>query len=347
MKKILYILSVVSLLAVACTKEIPVSRNHNLDAESGDIRVEMEMSTLYCNLNDATAETLNNLCGYIAECDADVVTLVAPATVDEENFISWLNTNYPSDSEECAYQTLTALKAGNPLVAAALVKKELEVVNEVLDLRDYQSSILHFVVNEVHFVVTEFADSKNTIPQDWKTQVDGGSSIVYSPNNHTTRQEELAFLFANTINSKEYMSAAKWLWCVNMNAPSSIDITKFNKTFARKDCYNYYESAESAWSWEEFFAYSGMSENLDASDSYFGLNNMMSKKFVDYVLPTNKYYPSNVDGSRTNFLYASTECWNMFDNFGLDTLAADALGVSHYPIMVTLKSEGLADETHN
>ena len=49
MKKILYILFTASLLAVSCTEEIPVTRDHDIDAEVTDMQTKMEMTTLYCN----------------------------------------------------------------------------------------------------------------------------------------------------------------------------------------------------------------------------------------------------------------------------------------------------------
>ena len=93
MKKILYILFMVSLLAASCTKEVLVSRDHDLDAEVLDITTAMDMSVLYCNINDVADEgliDLQNVGDYLTEKGADVVTLVAPATVSGTKFSTWL-----------------------------------------------------------------------------------------------------------------------------------------------------------------------------------------------------------------------------------------------------------------
>ena len=54
MKKIFNILFAVSLLSVACTKEVPVTRDHDINAEVVEMQTKEEISTLYCNLTEAT-----------------------------------------------------------------------------------------------------------------------------------------------------------------------------------------------------------------------------------------------------------------------------------------------------
>ena len=60
MKKILYTLFAVSLLAVGCTKDVPVSRDHDIDAEVTDMQTKMEMIIL-CNANSMTLLQKNGM----------------------------------------------------------------------------------------------------------------------------------------------------------------------------------------------------------------------------------------------------------------------------------------------
>ena len=345
MKKILYILSMVSLLAVACTKEVLVSRDYDIDAEVGEITTTMEMNALYCNLNGATEGTLQALGEYIAENDADVVTFVAPATVGSVEFGTWL-ANYATENN---LKPLTATLAGNPLVMAALVNKavideegEAEMLNVALteELQASLNPILHFEVNDVNFVVTEMKESKNEIPENWQELVDGMTNTtipwVYEPNHHDVRTAELASLLALTVNNRAYMTESNWLWCVNMNAPSKIDITKYGREFRFADCYTGVT--------DEFMEYEtryfSVDEFIDENDPYFNLNAQMSRRLADCAAVYNSVYvPSSVDGLRNNYLYTSTACLNMVDKFEVDQSVASELGLSNYPIMVTLKSE--------
>ena len=123
MKKIFYILFTALLLAVGCTKEIPVSRNHNLDAEVLDIESKMEMTTLYCNLNGTTTVDLQQLSEYLTAKSADVVMFVAPTLVGETNFNEWLATYAAGNG----YQTLNAINEDGRLIMAALVDANLAV----------------------------------------------------------------------------------------------------------------------------------------------------------------------------------------------------------------------------
>lgn len=345
MKKILYILSMVLLLAVACTEEVPVSRDYDIDAEVGEITTTMEMTTLYCNLSGATEETLQALGGYITEKEADVVTFVAPATIGSVEFGTWL-ANYAAEKD---LKPLTATLTGNSLVMAALVNKalideagEAEALEVALtnELKASLNPILHFEVNDVNFVVTEMKDSKNEIPANWKELVDAMTNTTipwtYEPNHHDVRTAELASLLDLTVNNRAYMTEKNWLWGVNMNAPSKIDITKYGREFRFADCY--------AGVTDEFMAtktrYFSVDEFIDENDPYFNLNSEMSRRLTDCgPVYHSVYVPSSVDGSRNNYLYTSTPCLNMIEKFEVDESAADELSLSHYPIMVTLKSE--------
>lgn len=345
MKKILYILSMVSLLAVACTKEVLVSRDYDIDAEVGEITTTMEMKTLYCNLNDATEETLQALGEYITEKKADVVTFVAPATIGSVEFGTWL-ANYAAEKD---LKPLTATLAGNSLVMAALVNKalideagEAEALKVAFtdELKASLNPILHFKVNDINFVVTEMKDSKNEIPTTWEAQIDAmrdaNTPLIYDPNNHDIRTAELASLLSLTVNNRAYMTEKNWLWSVNMNAPSKIDIAKYGREFRFADCYTGVT--------DEFMAkktvYFSAKEYIDGNDSYFNLNSTMSQRLTDCVAVYNSVYvPSSVDGLRNNYLYTSTACLNMIYKLEVDQSVVYKLSLFNYPIMVTLKSE--------
>ncbi len=344
MKKILYILSMVLLLAVACTEEVLVSRDYDIDAEVGEITTTMEMKVLYCNLNDATEETLQALGEYITEKEACIVTLVAPATIGSVEFATWL-ADYATEHD---LKPLTATLDGNPLVMAALVNKaeideagEAEALKVALsdELKASLNPVLHFEVNDVNFVVTEMKDSKNMIPENWKEQVEAMTKVgtlTYDPNNHEVRTAELASLLALTANNRAYMAERNWLWCVNMNAPSKIDIFKYGREFKFADCYSGVT--------DEFMAtntrYFSVNEYIDETDTYFNLNALLSQRLTDCAsVQYSVYEPSSNDGLRENFIYASTSCLNMLDKFEIDHAVEDRLGVYLYPFMLTLKSE--------
>ena len=357
MKKILYILFMVSLLAVSCTKEVPVSRYHDLDAEVLDITTTMDMEVLYCNINDVADETLLDLSkvgDYLAAKGADVVTLVSKADVNGTKFATWL-AEYAAANK---MQALTAENLDGRLCMGALVADSLVVENYLVDQGlTLSNAVLHFQANGVHFVVTDVKESRNAVPSDWEEQVAAmttnkkAADIVYDPDNLAERQIEVAALIART---KEYQGAnglrpfandKNWLWCVDMNTSSNLDLQHME--FARKDCYDYDE-----WT-EEFFttvtAYFSVSEFLAATDPYFSLNELMIKGasladcFV-YLHPA-VYTPSSIvtDGNpttaRNNFLYSSNGCLNMIKALTLDTAIVSEWGTTHYPIMVTLKSE--------
>ena len=348
MKKILYILSVVSLFAVGCTKEIPVSKDYDIDAEVTELETALDMTTLYCNLNDSESVDLQKLGEYIVATGADVVTFVAPATVmnstadglTEVNFTEWLSALV--SSEGCPLNLhYTATRSGSSLVMAAAFAEgltvELKQFNYAVEMAD-ANPVLHFVAEGVNFVVTEIKDSRISIPEDWEAQVDAmknsTTALKYDEYNRTTRKDELGAILLQTINNRANMSERNWVYCVDMNASSKYDISKYGQQFLLTECYNDVT--------EEFLAkktvYYSTSEYLAATDGYFGLCDMMSKNLLDCALVQySVYMPSSVDGSRQNFLYSTNGCWNMFDSFVVDTNAA--LGTTHYPILVTIKSE--------
>ncbi len=344
MKKILYIMFTVSLLAASCTKEVLVSRDHDIDAEVLDMQTKMEMTTLYCNLNEADNLDLQKLGEYLTEKSADVAMFVAPVSVNGVDFKAWLDAYA---AENGALSVLEARNNNGVLTMAALVNSELSTETfRVVQGAVLNNAVLHFKANGIHFVVTELLPAKNAIPSDWEDQVAAMESskksvpLVYDPDNLETRKSELQSILKQTVDNASNAKEKHWVLAINMNAESELDITKYNREFLRAD---YYDDVT-----EDFLAketlYFSVSETLDANDPYFGANKLMLYyNLVDCnSVHHSVYTPSSVggvDGLRVNFLYATDECWNLFRTFDFDTVQSAELGVTHYPIIVTLKSE--------
>ena len=349
MKKILNILFAVSLFAVGCTEEVAVTRDHDINAEVIEMQTKQELSTLYCNLSEATALDLQKLSEYLTEKSADVALFVAPATVGGD-FKTWLET-YAAAYTELTGKNLTVLESTNregtdKLTMAALVNAELPV--ETLSVpqgKVLTNAVLHFKACDIHFVVTELLPAVNTIPEDWEAQIDEmidnkkAGSLVFDPNLHEERVFELEYIFDQTIDNEAFLKETKWFWAINMNAESNLDMVKYNHEFLLKDYYlgvvdELFEKANST-------KYFTLEETLDATDTYFATNSLMLRNaLVDCnAVHHSVYTPSSLGELRRNFLYASFECWNMFQSFDLDNAVATDLGVTHYPIIVTLKSE--------
>ncbi len=397
MKKILYILFTVSLLSVGCTKEVPVSRDYDINAEVLDIKTNLEMKTLYCNLNESEALDLQKFGEYLTAQNADVVMFVAPTTLksvvrdtnsgesegegagEGENtegtgvaslnagagnatrtegaiigtqdveFESWLD-EYVQAQQHDGVPTWNALYARNNdgrMIMAALVKAELAYTQYPLSQRQtLNNAVLHFVANEIHFIVTDLLPARNTIPSDWEDQVaamtTNNTPLAYDPDVLEERKEELAYIFKYIYDDEAFIKDPYWIWAMSMNAESPLDITKYNREFLRKD---YYDS-EVDFDWEAFLAkktkYFSISETLDEKDPYFGVNALMNYNFLldCNAIHHSVYTPSGINETRRNFLYASVTCWNMFQTFDFDTaFVADDMQVAHYPMIVTLKRE--------
>lgn len=342
MKKILYILFTASLLAVSCTQEVSVTRDHDLDAEVTDMQTKMELTTLYCNLNNAANLDLEKLAEYLAAKSADVAMFVAPVATGG-NFKEWL------DAYAATVGDLTVLESRNSngvLTMAALVKSELTTETySVAQGSNLRNAVLHFKANGIHFVVTELDPARNAIPSDWETQVETinknkSGSLVYDPDVLAERKAELANIIKQTLDNKSFLKDAHWMFAVNMNADSPYDIVKYGREFLLEDCYDDVT--------DDFLAtettYFTVNPVLSETDAYFGVNSLMTyNNLIDCnAVHHSVYTPSSeggVDGLRRNFLYATDECWNMFQTFSFDTAAAVELGVTNYPIIVTLKSE--------
>lgn len=351
MKKILYTLFAVSLLAVGCTKEVPVSRDHDIDAEVTDMQTKMEMTTLYCNLNESASVDLQNLGAYLTEKDADVAMFVAPTSVNGTDFKTWLDAYA---AEVGGMTVLESRNDDNVLTMAALVKSQWSVETYTLTQgATLNNAVLHFKANGIHFVVTELLAAKNAIPDDWQAQVDAMTAnkkkvpFVYTPDNLAARKSELSYIIKQTVDNKNYLKDVNWVFAVNMNAASHLDIVKYEKEFYLENCYDMPASGD--FDWYEFFdtetAYFSVEELLASNDIYFNASQLMLYyNLIDCnAVHHSVYTPSSVegdqDGVRNNFLYATDECWNMFQSYSFDTAAASVLGVTHYPMIVTLKSE--------
>lgn len=357
----------VSLLAASCTKEVLVSREHDLDAEVTEIATKLDMSVLYCNINDAEDASLLDLQKvgeYLDKCytkhaKLKVVTLVSPAEVNGVKFSTWLNA-YATDK---GLQALSVEDSnennknnGNDLCMGALVASDLTIEShEVAQGLVLSHAVLHFEVEGIHFVVTDLMEARNAVPADWEAQVQTmtdnkkADAIDYDPDNLAIRKAELEELikrtmeFETAIGNRPYEKDKYWVWTIDMNAPSSVDM-KYEKEFARMDCYDYDDTTEA------FFTtvtdYFSVSEFLTASDPYFATNQVMVYNgLLDCFAERSVFAPSSVNSTdnhvydRNNFLYISDSCWNMKEELTLDEEAVNELGTTHYPILVTLKSE--------
>ena len=341
MKKILYTLFAVSLLAVGCTQEVGVSRDHDIDAEVTDMQTKMELTTLYLNLTDNSSLDFDKLAGYVSAKEADVVMFVAP----EAGFATWLN-QFAAD-----YQVLKAADDSNALVMAALVKKEV-AVDEVYTIQQgatLNHAVLHFKANNIHFVVTQLNSAYNAIPEDWKAQIEAMEKnkkqvpLVYTPDNLAERKTEISYIIKQTVDNKAFLKEVNWYFAINTNASSHLDIVKYEKEFYREYCYIAPEDPE--FYWEDFLAtehnYFSIEELLDVNDIFFNVSNLlMYYNLVDCnSVHHSVYTPSSLDEKRTNNVFATDECWNMFQTFDFDTVFTAEAGLFHHPIIVTLKSE--------
>ena len=341
MKKILYTLFAVSLLAVACTQEVGVSRDHDIDAEVTDMQTKMELTTLYLNLADNSSLDFDKLAGYVSAKEADVVMFVAP----EAGFATWLN-QFAAD-----YEVLSVANDDRRLVMAALVKSGV-TINEVYTLQQgatLNNAVLHFKANNIHFVVTELNSAYNAIPEDWKAQIEAMEAnkkqvpLVYTPDNLAERKTELSYIIKQTVDNKAFLKDVNWYFAINTNASSHLDIVKYEKEFYRVYCYIAPEDPE--FYWEDFLAtehkYFSIEELLDVNDIFFNVSNLlMYYNLVDCnSVHHSVYTPSSLDEKRTNNVFATDECWNMFQGFDFDTAFTAEAGLFHHPIIVTLKSE--------
>ena len=340
MKKILYTLLMVSLFSVACTEEVLVSRDHDLDAEIAEIETKMTMKTLYCNINESVAVELGQLGSYLTAKDADVVKLVAPATVSGESFVSWLE----GYAAETGYMAMSRTNKNGKLVMAALVKNAYSEVTAEYVVREdppLNNAVLLFSVDKFYFVVTEMNKARNAIPSDWEEQVAAMLKnhktvpLVYDPDQLAERQAEMDYLIDQTLDNEKFSSVKYWVWSLDTNAPSNIDM-KYGKEFKLVDCYDNVDEEAFIKKHHSYFA---VSEYLSADDAYFKVNDMLVYAgMVDCLAVQHSVYtPSSGDGNRHNFLYTSDDVWNIIQSIELDKSVE--WNAMHYPIVVTLKEE--------
>lgn len=338
MKKILYTLLMVSFFSVSCTETILVSREHDLDAEAKGIEITMNTAALYCNLNNAEEVDLEKLGAYLSAEERDVVTFVAPATIGTTSFMAWL-TEYAGDK----WQVLSETNTDGRLVMAALVNNATAVEVEkhtIEQLLVLKNAVLHFTVNNIHYVVTEFEEARNAIPADWKDQVQAMLTnkktvpLVYTPDNIAERVAEVEYFVANTIDKADFRGDEYWMLCVNMNAHSNIDL-KYGMVFPLVE---YYDNVDAEAFIKRHNKYCTIEENLLATDIYFDSNELLVRcGMTDCIAMKHSIYtPSSTEGSRTNFLYSSMKLWNLL-SVEMDT--ESEWGAAYYPIKVTLKKE--------
>ena len=321
-----------------------------------------ELSALYCNINDATAPSLQELETYLQEKaeKVGVVMFVAPTTIDGDSFASWLTTFAAANGWVSTYTD----QSGSPvLTMAALVKSELIAPTYTTDINGNQveqakkiteyavvkgttltHNALHFVVNDIHFVVAEFATGTNAIPDDWEEQIKAiadknipQTTLIFNPDYNGLRRSEAEWIVANTIDNERFITERKWVLAIKSNIWSNVDLRKYGKEFLRSD---FYDNVT-----DEYLAstskYIDNSEYLEDDDLYFGANTVMLRNgLADAVADHNSaFVPSSVDETRHNFVYLSNKALNMMQSVLVDSSAASQLGVQHYPIMITLKSE--------
>lgn len=350
MKKILYTLFAVSLLAVGCTQEVGVSRDYDINAEVVDMQTEMELTTLYLNLTEGGEVNLDKLALYLSMKSADVAMFVAPkvvGVVNQRDFMDWFN-RYANENN---LKSLVAINDDNRLVMTALLKEEVNVeeVYTVQQGASLNNAVLHFKANGIHFVVTELLPAKNAIPEDWSDQIEAMLTnkkqvpFEYTPDNLAARKTELAYIIKQTVDNKAYLKDVNWYFALNTNAESHLDMVKYDKEFRREDCYD--APQDPNFYWEDFLAtehkYFSIDELIDANDIYFNVSNLlMYYNLIDCNSVHHSVFTSSTtDGSRANNVFATDECWNMFQSFDFDTSLTEEAGLAHHPIIVTLKSE--------
>ena len=362
MKKRLYIFILLPMLFASCDETIFISRDYDINAEFTEPVKPVEMSALYCNLNDAVAPSLQELEAYLqgqAE-KVGVVMFVAPTTIGGEKFATWLTTYAGANGWIATYTS----QSGSPvLTMAALVKEELipqtyttdsdgNQVPQAKKITEYSvikgttltHNALHFVVADVHFVVAEFATGKNSIPDNWMDQLEeiadatnSKTAIEFDPDHNGIRRGEAEWIIANTVDNERFLTDTKWVLAIKSNVWSNVDLRKYGKEFLRSA---FYDNVT-----EEYLAstseYLDNSEYLEADDLYFGPNTvMLHNGLADAVAHQNSIFvPSSVDATRHNFVYLSNKTLNMMQSLEVDSKVANQLGVQHYPIMITLNIE--------
>ena len=291
MKKITtYALLVASILLSACVQEIPVSVDHDINAEVGALETTFESKTLYCNLTDATALDMQKVAEYLTEQNADVVTFLS----DDSNFEAWLQT-YAEANE---YNYLVQSISSSTTIVGCLSKGEIATFADSFNNAIITAPVLHFAVEGIHYVVTE-------LKEGGLVMADGSHNPDELYND--TRKAQVENIISTTIDNSAYFSADKWLFTIDMNSTSTLDISQYRKSDV-------------------------LAENCVANDV------MIYNGLVDCIAVNNNYYQaSSTDRSRHNFLYTTVKSWQMMQPVVIDKTST--MGVAHYPIMVTLKSE--------
>lgn len=316
-----------------------MSKDHDINAEVEDIQTVREMTMSYCYFGDAEELDLEALKSYLSAHKADVTTLVVPAMVGETEMSEWLKGEFGEGSVVLTESNSRA-DVDRKLVMAALVDKSFEseiTLHKIYQILDLTHPALFFTVKDINFVVTELCEGVNVVPADWSEVK--ANAVVYNPDYNAIRKTEADYLVNKTIESAEYLYDKNWMWCINVNAESNVDLkyTEENHIFPIE---NYYDFATNEVDMEAFLGlHTKSDENLVATDAYFGANkSLVYAGLVDCIATQHSFYQAAcTDGSRTNFLYASAEFWNMIEPIAMDK-GVD-VGSKYYPIMVSLKVE--------
>jgi hypothetical protein len=269
--------------------------------------------------------------------------LVSPTAINGVTFKTWLN-DYAKEADLIA---LSVVNEDSRLIMAALVDKKyegsIEHINMSGEMKDkLKNAVLHFTVNGMHVVVTEFEKARRRILDNWaeiKEQMLNNNKLVWYENDcYAERQAEVEYFVSQTIEHKDYGGVKYWLWCMDTNVMSSLD-ANFGRELRMADCYDNFP-----WDrYDEFFKKThknwNVPEYFPVDNLYYSLTNIFVRCGVldTFVMQHSVYTPSSVDGNRENRIYTSEKLWNLFDKFDVDK--SSTWGATHYPIMITLKVE--------
>jgi hypothetical protein len=207
MKKITtYILLLASVAFAACKQEIPVSRDHDINAEVSELETSFEMKTLYCNLTDASVN-LDEVAAYIKAQDADVVTLLGSGA----EFELWVAEFAANEGLKYAVQTGTSTT-----VAACLSKKAIKGYVDALDPGVQTSPILHCSIEGIHFLVAE-------LKAGGLVKSDGSQTEDFNAD----RTAQIEDIVLNTVDNPSYYTVGTWVMSIDMESPATLDITKY------------------------------------------------------------------------------------------------------------------------
>lgn len=253
----------VSCLLASCTKEKLVMRDHEVSAEVGQLTTT-EQKTLFCNLNDVENIDISSALDYVnAQMNngVELVLLLAPAsTIDEIDALCETN------------EYNKALSATDKVVAYAISK------NPLTELRDVQNSTLglsalFFDYNSTYYIVASLI--KGTTEAEC-----------------LQRTEQVSYIISETIDKSEYPGNAKWVFALNMNAVSRIDLEKYGRPYTDVEVDPEVGPTSELYAWQ-FACHAPLLAN--------NLTDCVAAQFMNY--------PYIATEARYDFLYASPMAW--------------------------------------